>query len=764
MTDADPQSSSVLARFGDRVIHWWIGCFAIVRRELLSLFVTPLAYLVSALFLLQQGWNFSLLLRFLNDPLAASGPVMQFYFGGSFFIFWLPVMFTCAVLSMRLIAEERSRGTLEALLTAALQPSQIVLGKFVGVYVYYVLLWVPTGTFYILLRSVTRWSDASAPELGPIAAGYLGAGLVGACFLALGLLASALVRSQMGAAITSFVASSILLLSGLLVGHVSSGAWATVLEWTNLLAMMQEMSQGIVDGHWLWLTAMLVASCLAAAMWAIDPRRDRQSSIQLACFVITVACLGIAAGRHAGRGDWTRGEVFSLSESARTLLSSLQRDVDVVVILPETIGGGRTNPVRAELREVLTRMARHTPRLRIRMIDPDRQRQEAERWVANFGSSGRELADGVVLIRSGQGPQLRRQHLLPTDLVVFETGVDVQANGPRVKAFRGEAQLVNAFLNVTAERNRSACYTRGHGEPAFDGLEPYGGYAKLRDLLQSTNLETVEVALAPTVGPIERPFASCDILIIAGPTQPFASTRSEAVQDYLKGGGNLLMLAGAVIHRDAAVPSDHGLENELARYGIIFGERIVLDPHRMPATTALLAFSRADGWHDHPISRSLFDKMVSFQFVRELELRAPAVPVFSVGEDAWAEAELATLTGRGEQAPKFDPSTDRRGPIPVVAASEVGSSRVVVIASDQFALNARLREDVVYDHGRELITESVRWLIERDGMLGMPARRREHVKLLLAPGQLERMIWLCTLGMPGFSVLLGFFMLWRRRR
>src|SRR5690606_22317030 len=63
---------------------------AIAWRELLSLFATHLGYIVGTLFLLRQGWNFALLLRVLNDPLAAPGPVMQFYFGGSFFIFWLP--------------------------------------------------------------------------------------------------------------------------------------------------------------------------------------------------------------------------------------------------------------------------------------------------------------------------------------------------------------------------------------------------------------------------------------------------------------------------------------------------------------------------------------------------------------------------------------------------------------------------------------------------------------------------------------------------
>ena len=92
---------------------WLVGTAAIAHRELLSLFVTPLAYLVGTLFLLNQGWNFSLLLQVLNDPRAAPGPVMQFYFGGSFFIFWLPVLFLCSAISMRLLAEEKKQGTLE---------------------------------------------------------------------------------------------------------------------------------------------------------------------------------------------------------------------------------------------------------------------------------------------------------------------------------------------------------------------------------------------------------------------------------------------------------------------------------------------------------------------------------------------------------------------------------------------------------------------------------------------------------------------------
>ena len=162
------------------MIGWLEGLWAVFRRELLSLFVTPVAYVVGCLFLLNQGWNFSLLLEVLNDPLAAPGPVMQVFFGGSFFLFWLPVIGLCATLSMRILAEERRTGTLEALLCSPLDPVQIVLGKYFGVLAFYTGLWLPTFSFYLLLCSATGWGPAVRPDLGPIAAGYLGTFLVGA--------------------------------------------------------------------------------------------------------------------------------------------------------------------------------------------------------------------------------------------------------------------------------------------------------------------------------------------------------------------------------------------------------------------------------------------------------------------------------------------------------------------------------------------------------------------------------------------------------
>lgn len=733
--------------------HAALGTLALAYRELLSLFVTPLAYVVGTLFLLLQGWNFSLLLQVLNDPLAAPGPVMQFYFGGSFFIFWLPVIFLCASLAMRLIAEERRQGTLEALLTAPISPVSVVLGKYLGVVVFYVALWSPTAVFYVLLRGANV-----EPDLGPIASGYLGTFMVGCSFLAIGLMMSAVAKSQLQAAISTSVACTIMLLAGLLVDQVESPIVADALSQTSLLSMMQEMAQGIVDTRWFGLHVAIVVIALVASVLAIDPRRDLDRSLRAVAIAVAVVHGAWLGGRHAVRQDWTASQMYALSDRAREVLAGLEGPIDVRVVVPETIGAGRPNPLAQELREVLARMTESSDALRVQFLDPDRDRQEAEQLVSDFGLGGRDLADGVVLVRAGQGAEQRRAHRLPGDLVTYATGADVQATGPRVQEFRGEEALLSAFLSVSSPLDVTVCATAGHGEPRFDNLEPFGGYAHLSDLIKDAGLQ-LRTADLDDAGGLE----GCTVLLVPGPSGVFPPSHVQAVTRYVDAGGKLLVLAGAVVLPRKPRLARNGLEPLLRRFGIAMEGRLVLDPeHPMPGASPLVSFTVDQGWSSHPAVRALVSRAVSFVFVRELALveaedgSSPEALVSSA-ETAWAESDLQ------QTPPQFDEDDDARGPIVLAAAGTLGNAKTVVIASDQFALNAYLRDDVVYDHGRDLILNALGWLTSEDTLLGIRPRERTAVKLVLMPDQLQRMVYVCLFGLPGFGLALALWVLWRRR-
>jgi ABC-type transport system involved in multi-copper enzyme maturation permease subunit len=225
----------------------------IARRELAAYFYSPIAYVVLALFLVLQGVVFVLFLNFLNQPMAPPGAVMQFFFGGTI-LYWVSVILAVSVLPMRLLAEERKAGTLETLLTAPVREFEVVVGKYLAALAFYTLLWLPELAYVGLL-----WRYAGRPDLGPIAAGYLGSFLVGAALLAWGVLASALTRNQIIAAVLAFVFSFILLLAGIGQDFAQAEWLRDTLGYVHMFKSMDDFSRGVVDTrHIVFLLSLTV--------------------------------------------------------------------------------------------------------------------------------------------------------------------------------------------------------------------------------------------------------------------------------------------------------------------------------------------------------------------------------------------------------------------------------------------------------------------------------------------------------------------------
>lgn len=243
----------------------------IARREISAYFLSPISYLVLTLFLLVEGYSFWLFIELLNGRDTPHGAVLQYFFGGTF-LYWLFVMFLVAVLTMRLVAEERSRGTLEPLLTAPVDEWEVIVGKYLGALTFWCALWAPTLLYVLVLRSCAP--AGAAPDPGPILAGYLGTLLVGASALAIGLLFSALTKNQILAAVLTFVTLTLLLLVGALGDAlVRSGPWAGVLDYINLFRQMDDFGRGIVDSRHVIYHLSLAALALFSATRALELKR-----------------------------------------------------------------------------------------------------------------------------------------------------------------------------------------------------------------------------------------------------------------------------------------------------------------------------------------------------------------------------------------------------------------------------------------------------------------------------------------------------------
>jgi ABC-2 type transport system permease protein len=204
----------------------------IARRELSSYFYSPIAYVAMFLFLAVAGYLFR------QDFQPGQPAGMRTIFER---MIWLFVA-VLPVLCMGLLAQEWATGTIETMMTAPVEEHEVVIGKFLGSFLFFLVLLSPTLLFLLLLAIYGR------PDYGPIFSGYLGLILVGALFIAIGLFCSSLTKSQVVAA----VAAAAILFVVTVVPHFAAGSatlggFARTLTEQGVMARYSDFSKGVID-------------------------------------------------------------------------------------------------------------------------------------------------------------------------------------------------------------------------------------------------------------------------------------------------------------------------------------------------------------------------------------------------------------------------------------------------------------------------------------------------------------------------------------
>jgi ABC-2 type transport system permease protein len=239
----------------------------IAKREIATYFLSPVAYVVTVVWLVWCGLQFYLLAGvFASAPnLSASANPLSAFFGGSV-LFFIPLLVFAPVLTMRLLAEERHTGTLESLLTAPVTSAHVVIGKYLAALVYWVGLWLPTLMYVWITRQFGRI------DLGAVLASYLGVLGIGLYYMAIGLAMSALAKNQIVAALLTFMLLSGLFAVGLLSFVDTFADYRDAIDYISLWGHMQSFSKGIVDTRFVVFDVSLAGLFLYLAWRALDGR------------------------------------------------------------------------------------------------------------------------------------------------------------------------------------------------------------------------------------------------------------------------------------------------------------------------------------------------------------------------------------------------------------------------------------------------------------------------------------------------------------
>ncbi|MDP1550670.1 MAG: ABC transporter permease subunit [Nitrosomonas sp.] len=240
----------------------------IIRKELSMLFISPLAWILLALIQLILTWVFlvrldafleiqSQLMQIANPP-----GITEIIISPVFAMAAIILLMVTPLLSMRLLAEERRNHTLTLLISAPVSMTDIVIGKFLGLMVFFLVVITLIVALSISLRL------GGALDFGLLLSNTLGLLLLTACFSALGLYISSLTAQPVIAAI-----GTLGVLLGLWMINLAASETEGWIQHFSLLQHFEQFNQGLIDTLSIAYFILFIVTFLVLTIRRLDGER-----------------------------------------------------------------------------------------------------------------------------------------------------------------------------------------------------------------------------------------------------------------------------------------------------------------------------------------------------------------------------------------------------------------------------------------------------------------------------------------------------------
>lgn len=205
----------------------------IARRELGAYFLSPIAYAVIAIYLFASGLAFGLG-NFAPNGEASLRPLFEFWMV-------LILVFVLPMLTMRLISDELRSGTIETLMTLPITETQIVLGKFFGAFVFYLILLAALLPYPLFLA---MYGDVDVTLLLCHCVGLL---FLGGLYIAAGLFFSSCTKHQVIAVLMSFALLALMTFASHALAQKFEGWMRALLQQLSVRTHFHDFVRGMFD-------------------------------------------------------------------------------------------------------------------------------------------------------------------------------------------------------------------------------------------------------------------------------------------------------------------------------------------------------------------------------------------------------------------------------------------------------------------------------------------------------------------------------------
>lgn len=418
--------------------------------------------------------------------------------------------------------------------------------------------------------------------------------------------------------------------------------------------------------------------------------------------------LAFLSYRYSHEIDITANGSNTLSAGTQKVLASLPDSVLITVYIKTA------HPLKRQIKPLLERYRQHKANIKIKFVDPEINLEKAREL--NVGSQG---------------------------LIV----VEYQGRSEKI-SFLDESSLTNALLQLANSKERWVSFLAGHGERSPTGvanfdLGNFGKDLKLRNI-KAQALNLAELGGIPD---------NSAVLVLAAPRVPLLAGELRLIQEYIKQGGNLLLLIDPDDKNLASIEQQLGIhklagtvvDTSSKLYGIDDPSFVLVSQYpRHPITQGM------ENITVYPVTAALAaDKNSGFQAIAFLN----SIP------KSWTE----TSEIKGEI--RFDPNTqEQQGPLPIGYAltrdiKGKHQQRIVVIGDGDFLSNTFLGNVGNAEMGGRIFN----WLTHDDQFIDVPIKQARGKSLQLSPVAIGVIglgfLFVVPLGLMGT----GFFV-WRSRK
>jgi ABC-type uncharacterized transport system involved in gliding motility auxiliary subunit len=475
-----------------------------------------------------------------------------------------------------------------------------------------------------------------------------------------------------------------------------------------------------------------LAANLGGVLRAVAARGTRQRAQAVTgtlVFAALLIVLNVLAARFPRTWDVTEAKVYTLGDKTLSVLDHLDKPVQLAAFVA---AGDRGH---GGLDDLLKRYAARSRELTFRMIDPEKEPQEADR----FGV--REA--GVLAAQCGSEK--------------------AQSHGNGSGAF-DEGEVTSLILKVARPGGKRLYSVTGHGEPEVGDLETAAGLGGVAAALKDDNIEIRPLFLSAAAGVPDDAAA----VILAGPVKALIPHEQDALRAYLAKGGRLLALINP--------GPDPGLGPLLADYKLALDDTMIVDKEEIAFLGARLGLDPiVEEFPPHPITKG-FKQRIRFSQARSITIKvdgglpgAVAQPLARTREPAWGERGWKEMLATGRVAKDGD---DAQGPLLVAATSMAKiagegaasdtpgrEARVVLVGDADWVANGNLGAFF----NREFLVNVVHWLTGSEDLIVGPPKTLRPSRLDMTTADQRNLFRFGVLLLPEV-LLIGGIVAWLRRR